>query len=92
LPTEIEKDVRRTFGSGYNPEKLENDISRMRNVLNAFGLRNPIVGYCQGFNYIVARMLAAELTEEECFWLMCQIIESLLPLDFYAKMIGLCVD
>ena len=40
----------------------------------------------------MARMLAADLSEEECFWLMCQLIESHLPLDFYAKMIGLCVD
>ena len=46
LPAEIEKDVKRTFGSGYNPERLEKDISCMRNVLNAYGMRNPIVGYC----------------------------------------------
>jgi hypothetical protein len=37
-------------------------------------------------------MLTAQLSEEECFWMLVQIIEVKLPLDFYAKMIGLCLD
>lgn len=37
-------------------------------------------------------MLSAELSEAECFWMLCHIIEVKLPVDFYAKMIGLCLD
>ena len=92
IPAEVEKDMRRTFGAGHDPEKLEIEISKMRNVLNAYGLRNPTTGYCQGFNYIVARLLTVGLNEEETFWILAQTIEVILPVDFYAKMIGLCLD
>jgi len=63
----------------------------MRNVLNAFIKRNPQVGYCQGMNFLTARLLTC-LEEEEAFWVLTQIIEERLPLDNYSNLIGVLVD
>eukprot|EP00831_Metopus_contortus_P022611 TRINITY_DN20380_c0_g1_i4.p2 TRINITY_DN20380_c0_g1~~TRINITY_DN20380_c0_g1_i4.p2 ORF type:complete len:188 (+),score=24.54 TRINITY_DN20380_c0_g1_i4:175-738(+) len=30
--------------------------------------------------------------EEDAFWLLCMIIESILPLDYYSSMIGVIID
>jgi hypothetical protein len=32
------------------------------------------------------------MNEEEAFWTLCMIIERLLPLDYYAFMVGILVD
>ena len=61
-PAEVEKDLRRS-GTGVS----EQDINSMRNVLSAFIMRNPTVGYCQGMNFLTARLLTC-LSEEEAFW------------------------
>jgi len=39
----------------------------MREVLQAFTLHNPDIGYCQGFNFIAAVFLLL-LTAEDAFW------------------------
>ena len=54
-------------------------------------MRNSVVGYCQGFNFIAGRLLQV-LTEEETFYLMCQVIECLMPLDYYQLMVGARID
>lgn len=46
LPNEIEKDINRTFGVGYDPERIEEDKKKLRRILNAYGVRNPLIGYC----------------------------------------------
>jgi len=66
-------------------------MNQMRNVLGAFIKRNPSVGYCQGMNFITARLLTC-LEEEEAFWVLTQIIEEKLPLDNYSNLIGVLVD
>ena len=53
--------------------------------------RNPTIGYCQGFNYLVAHLLRY-MEEEEAFWMICAIVEIFLPLDYYSCMIGVLVD
>ena len=42
-------------------------------------------------NFIVARLLQY-LNEEEAFWVLCQIIETMLPPDYYANMVGVLID
>lgn len=54
-------------------------------------IRNPTVGYCQGMNFIAARLLNC-MREEEAFWTLTQIVEQYLPLDYYSNMIGVLVD
>lgn len=63
----------------------------MRNVLTTYVKRNPTVGYCQGMNFIVGRLLKF-MNEEEAFWTMTMILETILPLDYYSNMIGVLID
>lgn len=42
-------------------------------------------------NFIAARLLAV-LTEEEAFWTLTQIVECLLPIDYYSNLIGVLLD
>jgi hypothetical protein len=60
-------------------------------VLYTYVKRNPTVGYCQGMNFIAGRLLQY-LNEEETFWALCQIIETMLPPDYYSNMVGVLID
>ena len=43
--------------------------TRLTNVLQAYALRDPHVGYCQGMNEIAAHFLDAVPDESEAFWM-----------------------
>ena len=60
-------------------------------MLVAYVKRNPTVGYCQGLNFVVAHLLRY-LNEEEAFWVLSMIIETILPIDYYSVMIGVLID
>jgi hypothetical protein len=64
----------------------------LRNILLAFSRRNICIGYVQGFNFIVGRLLKIITDEEKCFWVFCQIIETILPLNYYSEFAGMMVD
>ena len=32
------------------------------------------------------------MTEEEAFWMLTQLLESFIPIDYYCKMIGVMID
>ncbi len=53
---QIDVDLRRTF-----PEdpyfKIDSNLAMLKNVLLAYSRRNMSIGYCQGFNFIVGRLL-----------------------------------
>jgi hypothetical protein len=72
-------------------EGKQTDVKPLRNVLYAFAKRNPTIGYCQGINFLTAHLLSW-LSEEEAFWTLCCLIESILPLDYYSGMIGVLID
>jgi hypothetical protein len=61
-------------------------------VLQAYSRRNLSIGYVQGFNFIVGRLLKITHNEEDVFWLFAQIIENILPINYYSEMAGLMVD
>ena len=63
----------------------------MERILKAFIKRNPTLGYCQGMNFIVGR-LRKFLSEEETFWVFTLIVETYLPYDYFALMIGVLID
>ena len=51
---QIEKDLKRTFlNNNINEEK----INQLRRVLISYSIRNSSIGYCQGFNLIVVKLL-----------------------------------
>jgi hypothetical protein len=41
---------------------------------------------------MVGRLLRVTQNEEDVFWLFCQIIEHILPLNFYSELAGLMID
>jgi len=42
-------------------------------------------------NYLAA-ILLKQLDEEQAFWVLCQLIESILPPDYFTMMTGVIVD
>ena len=53
---QIIPDLKRTFPA----EKFfqdENNLQKMYRILLAYSRRNSSIGYCQGFNFIVGRLL-----------------------------------
>ena len=52
----IESDLNRTFPDEEFFKNQEN-INKIRNILIAFTRRNSSIGYTQGFNFIVGRLL-----------------------------------
>ncbi|EER11537.1 TBC domain-containing protein, putative, partial [Perkinsus marinus ATCC 50983] len=83
----IEVDLRRTFP--HHPAFQEDIVvERLRNILWAFAVFHPDVGYCQGMNFIAATMMMVVFDgavkgedphrekEELTFWLLSQFITS----------------
>ncbi|CAI5713568.1 unnamed protein product [Peronospora destructor] len=87
---QIDVDLHRTVADEDKELWTEEKSSMMRRVLVAYSFYNPNLGYCQGLNYIVARILQ-NLGEEEAFYLLIAIIR-LVPDDYYTTMLGLAVD
>ena len=52
----IKLDLHRTFPKD-NFFKDQKNLKKMKNVLLAYSRRNVSLGYCQGFNFIVGRLL-----------------------------------
>jgi len=63
----------------------------MRRVSIAYSIRNPEIGYCQGFNFIIGRFLKI-MSEEEAFWMLTTLLECFIPIDYYSKMVGVIID
>jgi len=66
-------------------------MEKLRSVLYAFIKRSPSIGYSQGMNFIVSRLLLV-LKEEEAFWVFVMLTECILPLDYYSNMVGVLID
>lgn len=60
----------------------------LRRILFAYSVHNPVLGYCQGLNFIAARIMQ-HLGEEESFWLLVKMIERS-PRDYHTTMVCLC--
>ena len=87
---EIEKDIKRSF-----PEeeffRNENNLKKFRNVLNSYFKRN-LSGYTQGCNLIMGRILETVKDDEKSFWIFSQLMETVLSVDYYSRMIGIHTD
>ena len=88
---QIEIDLKRTFPEDdfFHNEEI---INKLRNILLTYSKRNLSIGYVQGFNFIVGRILKYISNEEKVFWLFTQIIEYILTIDFYSEMSGIMSD
>ena len=72
--------------------KLPENKKKLKNILMAYTRRNSKIGYCQGFNFIVAKLLLLFKNEQDVFWLFVQIIENILPCDYYSELVGIMGD
>lgn len=89
---DIEKDIDRTFPEHDYFVGKGNGEECLRRVLLAYAVHNPDIGYCQSLNFVCGIMLIF-MEEEDSFWLLLTIIETLLPEDYYTRtMIGTYTD
>ena len=70
----------------------EKNLQSLKNILLAYSRRNISIGYMQGFNFIVGKILKNIENEEESFWIFVEIIEKYLPLNFYIESFGIVTD
>lgn len=67
-------------------------VPRLRRVLRALAWLYPEIGYCQGTGMVAACLLLF-LEEEDAFWMMCAIIEDLLPASYFSTtLLGVQTD
>ncbi|CAI2381864.1 unnamed protein product [Moneuplotes crassus] len=86
-------DLERTFCD--EPEFCtKNDKNKriLLNILLSYTKRNSTIGYCQGMNYLAATLFRVFEDEELAFWGLCNLCESVLPLDYYSHMVEVLVD
>lgn len=91
IPDKVKKiheaDIPRTFDGN---QSFTHD--QLRNVLSAFAVFRPEIGYCQGLNFIAA-LLIITVGEEKSFYLMSKLIDSYLPRNYYNNnLLGFRVD
>ena len=72
-------DVPRTFPSSHT---FSSD--QLTNVLMAFAIAHPEIGYCQSLNFISALMIPI-IGEEATCWMLCVLVEKYLPTDYYSN-------
>lgn len=90
---QIEKDLLRTMPSNACFCNINSTgIPRLRRILRGLAWLYPDVGYCQGTGMIAASLLLF-LEEEDTYWMMCAIIEDILPASYYSNtLIGIQAD
>lgn len=90
---QIEKDLLRTMPSNACFCNINSTgIPRLRRILRGLAWLYPDVGYCQGTGMIAASLLLF-LEEEDTYWMMCAIIEDILPASYYSStLIGIQAD
>ena len=64
---EITKDLSRTLPNNALFKKKSNNYIKLFNVLKAYSNYNKKIGYAQGMNFIVAKLIIFSNSEKECF-------------------------
>ncbi|XP_067374023.1 TBC1 domain family member 2A isoform X2 [Channa argus] len=83
---QIELDLHRTlttnqhFSSPSCPA-----LQQLRRILLAFSWHSPGIGYCQGLNRLAAIALLILQSEEDAFWCLVAVVETIMPQDYYTK-------
>ena len=70
----------------------KNFLDKLKNILMCYSIRNTTVGYCQGMNFIAARILLIMDNEEQVFWIFVQIIEKIVPICYYSDLAGIIIE
>lgn len=80
--SQIEMDINRTLTDNVFYRQGPG-VSKLKQVLVAYSRRNSDVGYCQGMNMIAASLLLIMPSEEDAFWVLCSIVEKILPKTYF---------
>ncbi|KAJ9654549.1 hypothetical protein H2198_006425 [Neophaeococcomyces mojaviensis] len=81
---QIQADVKRTLRDNvFFRSPNAPGVQRLEELLRAYSLHNPRIGYCQGMNLITASLLLICATSEDCFWLLVAIIDYILPSGYF---------
>ncbi|KAM3172264.1 hypothetical protein ACTXT7_014913 [Hymenolepis weldensis] len=91
---QIEKDLLRTMPNNVcfsSPSAI--GIPRLRRILTAVAWLYTEIGYCQGLGVIAANLLLI-MEEEMAFWMMCAVIEDVLPPSYFSadSLLGVQTD
>ncbi|KAF6779443.1 hypothetical protein AHF37_01008 [Paragonimus kellicotti] len=80
---QIALDLLRTMPNNIQFDALEAPgIQKLQEILQAYSIHNPEVGYCQGMNFLVAVALIF-LSKEDAFWCLTAILERYLPEKYF---------
>ena len=79
---QIKADITRTLTDNIFFRKGPG-VQKLHDVLLAYSRRNPDVGYCQGMNLVVANLLLVTPSAEDAFWILCSIVETILPPHYF---------
>uniref|UniRef100_A0A8C5EHC6 RUN and TBC1 domain-containing protein 3 n=1 Tax=Gouania willdenowi TaxID=441366 RepID=A0A8C5EHC6_GOUWI len=90
---QIEKDLLRTMPTNACFNTLTSvGVPRLRRVLRGLAWLYPDIGYCQGTGMVVSCLLLF-LEEEDVLWMMCALIEDLLPPSYFSStLLGVQTD
>lgn len=81
---QIKADVKRTLRDNiFFRDSDAPGVYRLEELLRAYSLHNPKIGYCQGMNLIAASLMLICATSEDCFWLLVAIIDHILPSGYF---------
>ncbi|XP_076468667.1 TBC1 domain family member 30-like isoform X2 [Babylonia areolata] len=84
LGMQIVKDLHRTGCSSFSGQDNEQDRAVLKRVLLAYARWNKRIGYCQGFNVIVALLLnVMERKEDDALKVMIYLIDHVLPESYF---------
>merc|ERR1719158_2088191 len=75
---EIERDVGRTLPTHprFQGEAGTSGRSELLKILRAVAAAEPVVGYCQGMNFVAAVLLVNLGNDQDAFWMLLAMIES----------------
>ncbi|CAJ1337950.1 unnamed protein product [Effrenium voratum] len=73
--SEIERDVHRTYPTHERFSQGAPGRAELSQVLQAAVLAEPMVGYCQGMNFVAATLLLHVGSPCEAFWLLLALME-----------------
>ncbi|KAI1318630.1 hypothetical protein EDD11_006131 [Mortierella claussenii] len=82
---DIELDLHRTFPTNVLFSPGGHGIDKLKNILLAYSLHNPTVGYCQGMNLLAGTLLLTNNSEEEAFWILTSMLGRHLPEDYFTQ-------
>ena len=83
---QIENDVTRTYPElTIYSKKGGTEALKLSNVLNAIAVENPIIGYVQGINFIVASLMFHIKEEHLTYFVFSHLIQALDLKELYRK-------